>query len=120
MKKQGKQAISTKERKKERKEIREAKDEEVNDRCHRLNDAIRPAKLLALSFCVFASAFTPAQASGGETVAVLSGSAAQTQSKIVCSKIKWLTSLDEARETARRENKLIVWIHMLGNIDGFT
>lgn len=78
-----------------------------------------------VAICAFSvSAFMaiPARASGEncEKVAVLSGSAAQTQSKIVCSKIKWLTSLEQARETARRENKLIVWIHMLGNIDGFT
>lgn len=53
-------------------------------------------------------------------IAVLPGSAAQTQSKMVCSRIKWHTSLEEAKEKARRESKLIVWIHMLGNIDGFT
>lgn len=53
-------------------------------------------------------------------ITVLPGSAAQTQSKMVCSRIKWHTSLDEAKQKARRENKLIVWIHMLGNIDGFT
>ncbi len=53
-------------------------------------------------------------------IAVLQGSAAQTQSKMVCSRINWHTSLEEAKQRARRENKLIVWIHMLGNIDGFT
>ncbi len=52
--------------------------------------------------------------------AVLPGSVAQTQSKLVCSKINWLTSLDAAKEQAKKEHKLIVWIHMLGNIDGFT
>jgi hypothetical protein len=53
-------------------------------------------------------------------MAVLPGSAAQTQAKMVCSRINWLTSLEEAKQTAKKEHKLIVWIHMLGNIDGFT
>ncbi|MDP3511070.1 MAG: hypothetical protein Q8T09_24100 [Candidatus Melainabacteria bacterium] len=52
--------------------------------------------------------------------AVVPGSAANTQTKMVCSRINWLTSLDEAKQTAKKEHKLIVWIHMLGNIDGFT
>lgn len=62
----------------------------------------------------------PLPALAAEAIAVLPGSAAQTQSKIVCSKINWLTSLDAAKEQAKKEHKLIVWIHMLGNIDGFT
>jgi hypothetical protein len=53
-------------------------------------------------------------------IAVLPGSAAHTQAKMVCSRINWLTSLEEAKQTAKKEHKLIVWIHMLGNIDGFT
>lgn len=75
-----------------------------------------PQKLL-LTMALGSISYYPALAA---EIAVLPGSAAQTQSKMVCSRIKWHTSLEEAKQKARSENKLIVWIHMLGNIDGFT
>lgn len=73
---------------------------------------------LVSTVLIGASSFCPtAQAT---EMAVLPGSAAQTQAKMVCNRINWLTSLEEAKQTAKKEHKLIVWIHMLGNIDGFT
>jgi hypothetical protein len=33
-------------------------------------------------------------------------------------KIHWLSSLDEAKELARRQNKPIFWLHALGDLDG--
>lgn len=72
---------------------------------------------LLLTLALGSAAYYPALAA---EITVLPGSAAQTQSKMVCSRIKWHTSLEEAKQKARSENKLIVWIHMLGNIDGFT
>ena len=35
-------------------------------------------------------------------------------------KILWQTSLDAARELARREGKLIFWMNMLGDLNGAT
>jgi hypothetical protein len=80
----------------------------------------RPNRLSLKLLVALTLSSLPSQPSPAAEVAVLPGNAAQTQSKMVCSRINWLTSLEEAKQKARRENKLIVWIHMLGNIDGFT
>ena len=32
--------------------------------------------------------------------------------------IHWLSSLDEARELAQKQNKPILWLHALGDLDG--
>jgi hypothetical protein len=38
----------------------------------------------------------------------------------VATEIKWHSSLDTALATARKENKLVFYMHMLGKIDGDT
>ena len=35
-------------------------------------------------------------------------------------KVHWYDSLDEAREKAKKENKLVLWLHALGDLDGTT
>ena len=35
-------------------------------------------------------------------------------------KISWQTSLDAAKELARKEGKMIFWMHMLGDMNGAT
>ncbi len=45
---------------------------------------------------------------------------AESNIKSVTSSISWLTSLDQVKAKAHAERKPILWIHMLGNIDGFT
>lgn len=62
----------------------------------------------------------PALAAPGMAENVLSGPDAATNNKQLVKSIDWLTSLEEARKRATREGKLILWLHMLGNIDGFT
>jgi hypothetical protein len=32
--------------------------------------------------------------------------------------VHWLSSLDEAKEQAKKEKKLIFWLHALGDLDG--
>lgn len=64
--------------------------------------------------------FPPALAAPGMAENVLSGPDAATNNKQLVKSIDWLTSLEEARKRATREGKLILWLHMLGNIDGFT
>jgi hypothetical protein len=34
--------------------------------------------------------------------------------------INWHQSLDAAKATAQREGKLVFWMHMLGDLEGFT
>ena len=35
-------------------------------------------------------------------------------------KISWQTSLDQAKELARKEGRMIFWMHMLGDLSGAT
>lgn len=61
---------------------------------------------------------------------ILLGTAAQSEpylnaedasfnTKNVNTRINWLTSLDQAKQSAHQNHKPILWIHMLGNMDGF-
>jgi hypothetical protein len=45
---------------------------------------------------------------------------AQACATKVATEIKWHNSLDTALATARKENKLVFYMHMLGKIDGDT
>jgi len=51
---------------------------------------------------------------------VLSGEVCSVQVHKLASDIEWYKHLDEAEEAAKEQNKLIVWIHMVGKIDGAT
>ena len=42
----------------------------------------------------------------------------QKQVTKLTTQINWLSSLDEAKEKARKEKKLIFWLHALGDLDG--
>jgi hypothetical protein len=35
-------------------------------------------------------------------------------------KVHWYSSLEEAKEKAKKENKLVLWLHALGDLDGTT
>jgi hypothetical protein len=70
------------------------------------------AKLLTLAF-LFS---TPTLAKP----ALLQGSVAQYNEMKVASEIPWHTSLYDAEMQARREGKLVFWVHMLGDIKGAT
>jgi hypothetical protein len=39
---------------------------------------------------------------------------------LLTTKISWQTSLDQARELARKEGKMVFWMHMLGELTGST
>ncbi|HMW91420.1 MAG TPA: hypothetical protein PLC15_12345 [Candidatus Obscuribacter sp.] len=76
---------------------------------------LSPASFMeSLTFC------QPALAAPGIAENLLSGPDAAANNKQLTKSIDWLTSLPDAREKAAREGKLILWLHMLGNIDGFT
>ena len=44
----------------------------------------------------------------------------EKQVKKLTSKVHWYDSLEEATEKARKENKLVFWLHALGDLDGTT
>lgn len=45
--------------------------------------------------------------------------ASKNVSRLV-TEIPWQTSLATAKAQARRENKLVFWVHMRGKIDGYS
>jgi hypothetical protein len=51
---------------------------------------------------------------------VIPAQEAETQAKLTKYSINWINSLPEAQQKARLEHKPILWLHVLGNIDGFT
>jgi hypothetical protein len=51
---------------------------------------------------------------------LLTGTVAADNVEKLTSTIHWCTSLDEAKAEAQRQHKMIVWIHMLGQLDGAT
>lgn len=69
-----------------------------------------------LLICGAASSFTPVQSEH----ALISGSQASTSVHCLTRAMRWHTNLEEAQAAARSNGRLIVWIHMLGTIDGAT
>lgn len=51
---------------------------------------------------------------------VLNGEVCSANVHKLTSEITWYKSLSKAEADAEREGKLIVWVHMLGKIDGST
>lgn len=51
---------------------------------------------------------------------VLPGHVAKSNVQEVNSKIKWHTNLNSALGQAKREGKMVLWIHMIGKVDGAT
>jgi hypothetical protein len=51
---------------------------------------------------------------------VIPAQEAETQAKLAKYSIRWINSLPEAQQKAHLEHKPILWLHVLGNIDGFT
>jgi hypothetical protein len=55
-----------------------------------------------------------------EHLTVVPGEVADKQAYVTNKGIRWYTSLDEAEAEARKQGKLVFWLHMLGTIDGAT
>lgn len=51
---------------------------------------------------------------------VLQADDARRQSSVTARSIQWETSLDAAEAKAKQNGKPILWVHMLGNVDGYT
>lgn len=75
------------------------------------------AAILAGIVCFSASAENILASS---KTAALSGSEARAFSQKLETEINWHRSLPEAQAQARREGKLVFWMHMLGKLDGIT
>ncbi|MCC7528444.1 MAG: hypothetical protein IT342_07980 [Candidatus Melainabacteria bacterium] len=78
-----------------------------------INRSTLAVLILSLSFGV-----SPALA--GDTDHVISSCEARTENAITATKIPWETSLEKAKAKSAASGKPILWVHMLGNIDGYT
>jgi hypothetical protein len=52
--------------------------------------------------------------------AIVPADEANREAHIVNKGIVWQTSLEQAQAEARKQGKLVFWMHMLGTIDGAT
>jgi hypothetical protein len=78
-----------------------------------------------LKVCANAAAIAAVLAFGSQSmraehVTVLPGEVADKQAYVTNKGIRWYTSLDDAEAEAKKEGKLVFWLHMLGTIDGAT
>lgn len=73
-----------------------------------------------LAVLMLAASLGVAPARAGDTDGVINSNEARTENAITASKINWETSLDKAKAKASASGKPILWVHMLGNIDGYT
>lgn len=55
-----------------------------------------------------------------QTLGLLSGQLAHDRVTRLTSQVYWHKSLYQAEDVARREGKMILWLHMLGDIKGET
>jgi hypothetical protein len=60
----------------------------------------------------------PAKTVTRDAGATVLGSTVKQKVDRLNEKITWLKSLDEAKQVAEENNKPILWVHMLGEIDG--
>lgn len=51
---------------------------------------------------------------------ILQGQVSQERVENLTNQIQWYHSLPQAEAEARREGKMIFWVHMLGSLDGAT
>lgn len=75
---------------------------------------------LQLSAAVFITMLLASNGTAAEAAKVLSGEVCQAKVHELTTDISWYKSLSKAEEDAKREGKLIFWVHMLGKIDGAT
>ena len=80
--------------------------------------AVRRAQLIAASVSLAIVAFTscPSASLGSN---LLAGGANEYRTRQLMAMIHWHRSLEAAKAEARKENKLIFWMHLLGSVDGF-
>jgi len=52
--------------------------------------------------------------------ALLMGDQVKQSVKKVSSELKWNNSIEQCKWQARKEGKLVFWLHMLGSLNGYT
>jgi len=77
----------------------------------RLTARVLPAFLLAASLGAGSVNAAPR---------IVPGTQAHENTNRLTTEIHWYNNLNSAEAEARRENKLVFWMHMLGTLDGTT
>lgn len=75
---------------------------------------------LAIASLVLQSFNVGLHSAGLSAKTVLNGEVCSANVHKLTSEMTWYKSLSKAEADAEREGKLIVWVHMLGKIDGST
>ena len=75
-------------------------------------------KLLASTLLILSAAQTPIATVAAPNL--LSGQIAEERVKDLTTQVQWYHNLGKAESAAKKEGKLIFWMHMLGDIDGCT
>ena len=65
-------------------------------------------------------AFASLPCLAGNTPSFVTGDVAQRQVSKLTGEIHWYNNLNQAEQQAQRQGKMIVWLQMLGRIDGAT
>jgi hypothetical protein len=81
-----------------------------------MNKQIRAYTALSLATAT-AVAVTASSAIGQ---ALLMGDQVKQSVNKVNSELKWNNSLDQCKWQAKKEGKLVFWLHMLGSLNGYT
>jgi hypothetical protein len=76
-----------------------------------------PSVAFKLAVALTAASFSIAAAKAEE---VFSSAQSETYAKIAKYSIHWCNDLSKAEQLAHQQNKPILWIHILGNMDGYT
>ena len=71
---------------------------------------------LAFAFTLFSAVYSAAVAAPG----VIDGQDARTNVDNLTKQVYWFNSLRDAEDSARQKGKPLLWVHMLGKIDGAT
>lgn len=75
------------------------------------------AKLIPLALLLTTSLGIPCSAA---RMMIVPGEQAQQQTAKLTQDIHWFKNLNAAQSEARKEGKMVFWMHMLGQIDGTT
>ena len=75
---------------------------------------------IKLATCLLSALILLSGSGSAQSAPLLTGSVTEERVSKLTNEITWYTSLPAAEEAARSQNKLIFWVHMLGNLDGKT
>ncbi|MFN8655794.1 MAG: hypothetical protein U0105_05610 [Candidatus Obscuribacterales bacterium] len=79
-----------------------------------------PLSIFAALFLFMATAIVGTTSPAFAAKELLQGEVCEANVHKLTTEIDWYTNLKKAEKTAAEQNKLILWVHMVGKIDGAT